>query len=157
MGSTIDWWQHLPQHISPVIFEIGWFKLQYYGLMYIVAFAITYGLAYYRLRREKRFQINVDQLQALMTAMIIGLIIAWLPIWLGVLLWQGADKAEQAETSGNEQDAVEALNKIRTIFTIYGVLALIGLIVSVVYIIVVIAVIAGGGIELDTLGGFTSR
>lgn len=88
---------------------------------------------------------------------IIGLIIAWLPIWLGVLLWQGADKAEQAETSGNEQDAVEALNKIRTIFTIYGVLALIGLIVAVVYIIVVIAVIAGGGIELDTLGGFTSR
>ena len=37
-----DWWQHLPQHISPVIFQIGSFKLQYYGLMYIVAFAITY-------------------------------------------------------------------------------------------------------------------
>ena len=46
------WWQHLPQNINPVIFEIGAFKLQYYGLMYIVAFAITYGLAYYRLRRR---------------------------------------------------------------------------------------------------------
>ena len=38
------WWQHLPQNIDPVIFEIGSFKLQYYGLMYIVAFGITYIL-----------------------------------------------------------------------------------------------------------------
>jgi hypothetical protein len=33
MGEFWDWWQHLPQHISPVIFEIGWFRLQYYGLI----------------------------------------------------------------------------------------------------------------------------
>ena len=45
------WWQHLPQNISPVIFEIGWFKLQYYGLMYIVAFAITFFLVLYRLKQ----------------------------------------------------------------------------------------------------------
>ncbi len=50
MAATIDWWQHLPEHMDPVIFEIGSFRLQYYGLMYIVAFAITYGLAAYRLR-----------------------------------------------------------------------------------------------------------
>lgn len=93
----------------------------------------------------------------LIAVTIIGLIIAWLPIWLGVLLWQGADKAEQAEMSGNEADAVESLSKVRTIFTIYGVLALIAVVVSVIYIIVVIAVIAGGGIELETLGVFTSR
>lgn len=61
--------------MDPVILEIGSFKLQYYGMMYIVAFAITYGLASYRLKRENRFQINIDQLQALMTAMILGLII----------------------------------------------------------------------------------
>ena len=88
---------------------------------------------------------------------IIGLIIAWLPIWLGVLLWQGADKAEQAETSGNEADAVESLSKIKTIFTIYGVLALIGIVLSVIYLIVIIAVIAGGGIEFETLRPLTSR
>lgn len=88
---------------------------------------------------------------------IIGLIIAWLPIWLGVLLWQGADKAERAKTSGNEADAVESLNKIKTVFTIYGVLALIAVVISVIYLIVIIAVIAGGGIEFDTLGPLTSR
>ena len=42
MSEFWDWWQQLPQHISPVIVEIGWFRLQYYGLMYIVAFALTY-------------------------------------------------------------------------------------------------------------------
>ena len=75
MDDFLFWWQHLPEHMNPVIFEIGSFKLQYYGLMYIVAFAITYGLAIYRLRREDRFQIDAEQLQGLMTAMILGLIV----------------------------------------------------------------------------------
>ncbi len=75
MTDLVDWWQHLPQHMDPVIFEIGSFRLQYYGLMYIVAFAMTYGLASYRIRRETRFDIDIDQLQGLMTAMILGLIV----------------------------------------------------------------------------------
>lgn len=75
MGEFINWWQHLPAHMDPVIFQIGSFRLQYYGLMYIVAFAFTYGLAAYRLRHEKRFPIDVEGLQGLMTAMILGLII----------------------------------------------------------------------------------
>jgi phosphatidylglycerol:prolipoprotein diacylglycerol transferase len=75
MEALITWWQHLPEHMDPVIFEIGSFRLQYYGLMYIVAFAITYGLAAYRLRREKRFSMDGEQLQGLITALILGLII----------------------------------------------------------------------------------
>ena len=51
MADILTWWQHLPDKISPVIFEIGWFKVQYYGLMYIVAFAITYGLVLNRIKR----------------------------------------------------------------------------------------------------------
>jgi len=61
--------------MDPVILEIGSFRLQYYGLMYIVAFAFTYVLANHRLRREDRFRIDADQLQGLMTAMILGLIV----------------------------------------------------------------------------------
>ena len=75
MGEFLYWWQHLPEHMDPVILEIGSFRLQYYGLMYIVAFAITYLLAGYRIRRENRFEIDIEQLQGLMTAMILGLII----------------------------------------------------------------------------------
>ena len=61
--------------MNPVLIEIGSFRLQYYGLMYIVAFAITYGLATYRIRREGRFNFDSEQLQGLMTAMILGLIV----------------------------------------------------------------------------------
>jgi phosphatidylglycerol:prolipoprotein diacylglycerol transferase len=75
MAEFLFWWQHLPAHMDPVIFEIGGFKLQYYGLMYIVAFTITYLLASYRIRREDRFDLDIEQLQGLMTAMILGLIV----------------------------------------------------------------------------------
>jgi len=75
MTNFLYWWQHLPEHMNPVIVQFGSFRLQYYGLMYIVAFAITYALATYRLRREERFHIDAEQLQGLMTAMILGLII----------------------------------------------------------------------------------
>jgi len=70
-----NWWQHLPQHISPVIIQIGAFKLQYYGLMYLVAFAITYGLVLYRLKHEDRFQITRQQVNDLTTVIILGLMV----------------------------------------------------------------------------------
>jgi phosphatidylglycerol:prolipoprotein diacylglycerol transferase len=48
----ISTWQHIPEHIKPYIFKIGEFQLRYYGLMYIVAFAIVYMLSLYRLKKE---------------------------------------------------------------------------------------------------------
>lgn len=76
MSTFLDWWQHLPSKMDPVIFQIGSFKLQYYGMMYIVAFAITYFLVLYRIRTENRFKfVTVEQVQGFFTAMIIGLIL----------------------------------------------------------------------------------
>ena len=75
MGEFWEWWQHLPQNISPVIFEIGSFKLQYYGLMYIVAFAITFFLVLYRVKHEDRFEITTDQVKDATTYLILGLIV----------------------------------------------------------------------------------
>ncbi len=68
-------WQHLPENIDPVIFEIGTFKVQYYGLMYIVAFAITYFLAIYRVGHEKRFSITVNQVKEVTVNMLLGLVV----------------------------------------------------------------------------------
>ena len=70
-----SWWQHWPENIDPVIFSIGSFRLQYYGLMYIVGFAITYFLAWNRIKHEERFEISTDQLKDVITYMILGLII----------------------------------------------------------------------------------
>ncbi len=75
MKAFWTWWQHIPENMDPVIIEIGSFKLQYYGLMYLVAFGVTYALASYRIKKEQRWNLTMDQLQALLTSMIIGLVI----------------------------------------------------------------------------------
>lgn len=75
MDGFIAWWQHLPATIDPVIFQIGSFRLQYYGLMYIVAFAITWALVSYRIRHEDRFTITQEQVQDLIVYVIIGLLV----------------------------------------------------------------------------------
>ncbi len=88
MTGFLHTWQHLPEKLDPVIFQIGNFKLQYYGLMYIVAFFTTYLLVSYRLKDEKRFQVSSDHVQGLMTYMIIGLIIG---ARLGYVLFYNLD------------------------------------------------------------------
>ncbi len=75
MSSFWQWWQHIPGQLNPVIFEIGGFRLQYYGMMYVVAFAITYVLVRYRLKTEPRFTATTDQIQALLTYMMLGVIV----------------------------------------------------------------------------------
>ncbi len=75
MDEFLIWWQHLPENINPVIFEIRSFKLQYYGLMYVIAFAITFFLVLSRIKREKGFEITSDQVKDLTTLMMVGLII----------------------------------------------------------------------------------
>jgi len=75
MNNFWNWWQHIPERLNPVIFEIGGFKIQYYGLMYVVAFFIVYGLVLFRIKRERRFKVSSDQVSELMLNMILGLIV----------------------------------------------------------------------------------
>lgn len=76
---------------------------------------------------------------AVMALTIVGIIVAWLPIWLGVLLIQVSSRAEMAQMSGSKEALINAMNSMSTFFTIYGVLALIGIIVWIVFIIVFFA------------------
>lgn len=61
---------------------------------------------------------------------IFGIIIAWLPIWIGVTLFQAATAIEEAYLTQNQGTFLKALNKLKTYFTITGVLVLIGLILG---------------------------
>ena len=63
---------------------------------------------------------------------IVGIIIAWLPIWMGVLLFQSASSAEQANMTGDQTALYVSLGKLKTYFTIMGVMTLLGLILTVV-------------------------
>ena len=75
MSAFWVWWRQLPMKIDPVIFEIGGLKVHYYGLMYIVACAVTYALVRHRLKHEGQFAISVDHVNNLMTYMLIGVIV----------------------------------------------------------------------------------
>ena len=79
----------------------GWMKL--IGVMYIIGGAI----------------------QALT---IFGIIVAWLPIWIGVLLFQSAGAIEQAYEADSKAAMMTSLSKLKTYFIIMGVLTLIGII-----------------------------
>ncbi len=70
-----QWWQQLPAHIDPVLFQIGPVRLQYYGLMYLVAFGLTYYLVIRRIKTEDRWTATTEQVQSLMTALILGVLI----------------------------------------------------------------------------------
>ncbi|MBU2025810.1 MAG: prolipoprotein diacylglyceryl transferase [Patescibacteria group bacterium] len=50
----LDFWQHLPYKIDPVIVELGIFSARWYWLMYVAGFSAVYFLLSYRLRRGER-------------------------------------------------------------------------------------------------------
>lgn len=52
MNNFWQWWQHLPSQIDPVIFSLGHFQVRWYGVMYIIAFAVVYLLIRYRVKTE---------------------------------------------------------------------------------------------------------
>lgn len=66
---TLTFWQSLPARMDPVIFSIGSLQVQWYGVMYLVAFVVTYFLVRHRARTETaRFgSYDTDYLQSLMT------------------------------------------------------------------------------------------
>lgn len=76
---------------------------------------------------------------------IIGLIVAWLPIWMGVLLFQANKALEAARTTGRRQDLITATEKISTYFTINGVVILVGLAFALIGIVLLISV--GGSLN----------
>jgi len=53
---------------------------------------------------------------------LVGLIIAWLFIWIGVLLMQCASAIERARIRGDKASLLSSLEKLRTYFTIQGIL-----------------------------------
>jgi len=63
---------------------------------------------------------------------IIGIVIAWIPIWAGVVLMQAAGAVHRAYNSGEPNEATYAMGKLRIYFTIFGVLMLIYIILFIV-------------------------
>lgn len=63
---------------------------------------------------------------------IIGLIIAWMPFWAGVRLWQASDMIEKAYLLGHKRAFYTAQNYLKTAFNLFGIFALISIILIAV-------------------------
>lgn len=79
---------------------------------------------------------------------IVGIVICWLPIWLGALLFGAANKIEAAYYSGDEQQAVDALSKIQKFFFLSGIVSLISIVLSVIGVLMFGTVLMAGIAEL---------
>ena len=67
---------------------------------------------------------------------LVGIIICWLPLWLGVLLFQAAGSIKGAHLNGDKSTLLRSLSKIKLFFMIQGILLLIMIIGLVITIIV---------------------
>jgi len=99
----------------PLASAAGWMK--FIGIMFIIQGAIT-------------------------ALTIIGIIIAWLPIWIGVLLLQSAGAAQRSQVQDDANALIEALSRLKTYFVIQGVLYLVGLALMIIYFVFFGAVVA---------------
>ncbi len=77
---------------------------------------------------------------------IIGLIMGWLPIWMGILLKGAGENLKAGFQTGNDGNLHQASQKLSTYFLIIGILTLIGLAFNLLYIgFFVLAILAGIG------------
>ncbi|TFH85971.1 hypothetical protein EQG41_14120 [Billgrantia azerbaijanica] len=94
-------------------------------------------------------------LSGIMTALsIIGLIVAWIPIWAGVVLMQAAGAAHRVYTGSDAHEMKYAMGKLKTYFTIFGVLILIYLILAVLGMVMGFAGMGFGIMGGHGMGGF---
>lgn len=99
----------------------------------------------------------VSILYGIFTALsIVGILIAWLPIWLGVLLLQAGSALDAARTSGDPAAMIRAMGKLKTYFIIWGVITLISLLLSLPMMMFAFSVGTIGGMgNLGSLGGLS--
>ena len=81
---------------------------------------------------------------------VVGALVGWLPIWLGVILMRAANAVTAAQISGNIADMEESLDRVGFYFKLQGILILVGLIF---YALLIVLVILGGFLPLLLGGG----
>ena len=65
---------------------------------------------------------------------IVGIIFAWLPIWMGVLMFQAGSSIESAGQFGDKFAFLSSMGSLKTYFILQGILALLGIVFAVTMI-----------------------
>ena len=76
---------------------------------------------------------------------IFGLAIAWLPIWMGVVLTKAGSKAGEYADKGDFASLEGLTGQLKTYFTISGIMIIVSLAVSII-VVVAWAVLLGLGV-----------
>lgn len=77
---------------------------------------------------------------------VMGLLVAWLPIWMGVILFKAAGDTRRAVEDSDPAALGKALDRLRTFFVLGGLQAILGVAV------VVAAILAGAATITSFLG-----
>lgn len=78
---------------------------------------------------------------------IVGIIFAWLPIWMGILLFRAASQANYAINLGDKKSLKASLQYINNFFTINGILFIVMMLLTILSLII----LWGTGISLERL------
>jgi hypothetical protein len=62
---------------------------------------------------------------------LVGILVAWLPIWVGIILYQSASKMERAYATGDKSGFYESMNKLKLYFMIQGITTLLGIVIAI--------------------------
>lgn len=93
-----------------------------------------YGRPLYRSRHWLKL-ISICQIGTAIISVLsfIGILIAWLYVWLAITLWKTANNAEKAYYINSEEQFVESQRFLKQSIIIFGVLALINITSHAVY------------------------
>jgi len=94
-------------------------------------FVKTIGMPLYQARGWMKFLGVLAVIYGALAALtLVGIVIAWLPIWLGVLLFQSANAVEEAVHTGDHEALTRSLRRLKVYFIIMGAIALIGIVIT---------------------------
>lgn len=79
MDGFIIFYQNLPLSINPIAFQVGFFSLTWYSIMYFIAFLVIYLLLRWRIKNDpgksQRFSVFFENIETFFIYSLIGLIV----------------------------------------------------------------------------------
>lgn len=90
------------------------------------------GKTAYEMAGWLKFVGIVNIISGALTALsLFGIIVAWIPIWMGVLLFQSGSSAVNAQTGQRADELLNMVKRLKTYFIINGVLIIVMLAIMV--------------------------
>ncbi len=66
---------------------------------------------------------------SVITTMFVGIVFAWLPLWMGIILFQAGNRASTAALSGRTEELLPMIDKLKLYFIINGIVMIIAIVV----------------------------